>query len=53
MPISLLFLLLSEVLELFIKNKDIRKKYADLIKEFTERPTDAYYDSPVVILFFS
>ena len=24
MPISLLFLLLSEVLELFIKNKDIR-----------------------------
>ncbi|CDE15539.1 MAG TPA: hypothetical protein DCX39_00260 [Firmicutes bacterium] len=36
-----------------LKNKDIRKKYADLIKEFTERPTDAYYDSPVVILFFS
>lgn len=24
-----------------------------MIKEFTERPTDAYYDSPVVILFFS
>ena len=33
-----------------LKNKDIRKKYADLIKEFTERPTDAYYDSPAIDL---
>ena len=45
--------ILNEKNTIALKNKDIRKKYADLIKEFTERPTDAYYDSPVVILFFS